>query len=147
MQPAVDQDTLARLLARGRAQGHLTTEDLRRALPVDAMQAEDLALVVAHLEDEGVPVEIDESLFLGGPDAAPPRAIELSPSPNSASTPAPPLRAAPSGAGPVPAPAAPPPTAAPSGPYAHRAVWIAGGLVFALLALALLVLPHLARAG
>ena len=67
MQPTVDQDTLARLLARGRAQGHLTTEDLRRALPVEAMQAEDLALVVAHLEEEGVPVELDESLFLGGP--------------------------------------------------------------------------------
>jgi hypothetical protein len=139
MQPAVDQDTLARLLAHGRAQGHLTTEDLRRALPVEAMQAEDLALVVAHLEDEGVPVELDESLFLGGPahDAAPPRGFELSGPPRDAAAPAPPLRAGPSGTDATASPAAEPAPPAASGPYANKAILIAGAIVFALLALAL----------
>jgi hypothetical protein len=140
MQPAaVDQDTLARLLAHGRAQGHLTTEDLRRALPVDGMQAEDIALVVAHLEDEGVPVELDETLAPGGPahDAAPPRGIDLAAPRKDAPPPAPPLRAASSGTG-APVPPASPPAPVASGPYADKAVWIGGAIAFALLALALL---------
>jgi sigma-70-like protein len=58
---AISRDALDRLVAVGRSHGGLTTEDLRRALPVDGMSAEDLALVVVHLEDEGIPVELDES--------------------------------------------------------------------------------------
>ena len=59
----ISRDTLDRLIATGRSQGGLTSEDLRRALPIDAMSPEDLALVVVHLEEEGVPVELDESLL------------------------------------------------------------------------------------
>ena len=63
MQGIISADALRRLVATGRSQGGLTSEDLRRALPVDAMSAEDLALVVVHLEEEGVAVELDESLL------------------------------------------------------------------------------------
>ena len=59
----ISRDTLDRLIATGRSQGGLTSEDLRKALPIDAMSPEDLALVVVHLEEEGVPVELDESLL------------------------------------------------------------------------------------
>jgi hypothetical protein len=59
----ISRDTLDCLVAMGRRDGGLTTGDLRRALPVDAMSAEDLALVVVHIEEEGVSVELDESLL------------------------------------------------------------------------------------
>lgn len=55
----IDSGTLARLVALGRRKGHLTNQDLEAVLPVSAMSAEDIALVVVHLEDAGVPVELD----------------------------------------------------------------------------------------
>ena len=83
MTPAIDSSALGRLLDLGRNQGHLTTDDLRRALPIDAMGADEVALVVAHLEDAGVAVEIDENLFAPHPDARPtqPRGAEIMPLP------------------------------------------------------------------
>jgi hypothetical protein len=42
----VSTDALDRLVATGRSRAGLTSEDLRGALPVGAMSAEDLALVV-----------------------------------------------------------------------------------------------------
>ena len=67
----IDSSTMARLVALGRAKGHLTIEDLKAALPVDTMDPEDIALVVVHLEDAGIPVELDERL-LGRPSPAGP---------------------------------------------------------------------------
>jgi hypothetical protein len=63
MQPALDSNTLDRLISLGRERGHLTTEDLRASLPVESMSAEEIALVVVHLEETGVPVELEESLL------------------------------------------------------------------------------------
>jgi hypothetical protein len=62
MQPAIDRDTLERLIALGRARGILTNRDIEEALPTDHMSAEDIALVVVHLEDAGIPVDLEESL-------------------------------------------------------------------------------------
>ncbi len=61
----IDRSTLDRLVTLGRTKGHLTNEDLQAALPVDSMGADDIALVVVHLEDAGIPVELDESLLAG----------------------------------------------------------------------------------
>ena len=58
----LDTPTLDRLLARGKQAGRLTTADLAEALPVDAMDAEEIALVVAYLEERGVAVELDDDL-------------------------------------------------------------------------------------
>lgn len=60
---AIGKDSLDRLLARGRERGQVTTEDLRRELPVEAMSPEDIAVVVVHLEERGVAVELEESLL------------------------------------------------------------------------------------
>jgi hypothetical protein len=59
MQPAIDRSSLERLVALGRQKGGLTNQDLAEALPVNDMSAEDIALVVVHLEESG----IDESLM------------------------------------------------------------------------------------
>lgn len=63
MQPALDSHTLDRLISLGRESGHLTTEDLRASLPVESMSAEEIAQVVVHLEETGVPVELEENLL------------------------------------------------------------------------------------
>jgi hypothetical protein len=63
MQPAIDRSSLERLVALGRQKGGLTNQDLAEALPVNDMSAEDIALVVVHLEESGIPVDLDESLM------------------------------------------------------------------------------------
>ncbi len=72
----IDSGTLARLVALGRRKGHLTNQDLEEALPVDTMSAGDIALVVVHLEETGVPVELDETLLAR---ASTGRALEIRP--------------------------------------------------------------------
>jgi hypothetical protein len=67
----IDSSTLSRLVALGRAKGQLTNEDLAEALPVSTMSASDIALVVVHLEESGVAVELDESLLTGRPSGPP----------------------------------------------------------------------------
>jgi hypothetical protein len=69
MQPAIDTDTLERLLALGRARGFLTNRDLEEALPTDRMSAEDIALIVGHLEDAGIPVDLEDDLNKPHPGA------------------------------------------------------------------------------
>ncbi|HEY8381279.1 MAG TPA: RNA polymerase sigma factor region1.1 domain-containing protein [Microvirga sp.] len=61
----IASDTLEQLIAHGRSRGHLTTEDLASALPVETMTPDEIALVVVHLEEAGVPVELDEELLAG----------------------------------------------------------------------------------
>ncbi len=67
----IDRSTLDRLVTLGRTKGHLTNEDLQAALPVDSMGADDIALVVVHLEEAGIPVELDESLLTSQPSKPP----------------------------------------------------------------------------
>jgi hypothetical protein len=63
MQPAIDRNSLERLIALGRRNGGLTNQDLAEALPVNDMSAEDIALVVVHLEEAGISVDLDETLM------------------------------------------------------------------------------------
>jgi hypothetical protein len=79
MQQALDSNTLDRLIALGRQQGQLTTLDLETNLPIHSMSAEDIALIVVHLEESGVPVELDDSLMAPHPkpNAAPARSAEI----------------------------------------------------------------------
>lgn len=57
MSQTIDRETLDRLIARGRAQGELTADDLRAALPVERMEVDALVLVMLELEAAGVSVE------------------------------------------------------------------------------------------
>jgi hypothetical protein len=81
MQQALDSNTLDRLITLGRQQGQLTTLDLETNLPIHSMSAEDIALIVVHLEEAGVPVELDASLMAPNPTpaAAPTKSAEIIP--------------------------------------------------------------------
>ncbi len=81
MQPALDSSTLDRLISLGRERGHLTTEDLRASLPVETMSAEDIALIIVHLEETGVSVELEDSLLSPDPKPAPRQSAEIIPFP------------------------------------------------------------------
>jgi len=81
MQPALDSTTLDRLISLGRERGHLTTEDLRASLPIESMNAEEIALIVVHLEETGVPVELEESLLSPDPKPMPRKSAEIIPFP------------------------------------------------------------------
>lgn len=83
MQPALDSNTLGRLVSLGRERGCLTTEDLRASLPVESMSAEEIALVVVQLEETGVPVALEESLLSPHPRPVPQprRSAEIIPFP------------------------------------------------------------------
>jgi hypothetical protein len=52
-----------RLIQLGRRRGGLEIDDIRQALPIDTMTIEELADVVAHLEEAGISVEIDAGLL------------------------------------------------------------------------------------
>ncbi|WP_114946416.1 RNA polymerase sigma factor region1.1 domain-containing protein [Microvirga calopogonii] len=86
MQPALDSNTLDRLIALGREQGHLTNRDLEDNLPIASMSAEDIALIVVQLEETGVPVELDDSLVSPNakPSPGPVRSAEIIPFPDRA---------------------------------------------------------------
>lgn len=86
MQQALDSNTLDRLITLGRQQGQLTTLDLETNLPIHSMSAEDIALIVVHLEEAGVPVELDASLMAPNPTpaAAPTKSAEIIPFPDRA---------------------------------------------------------------
>lgn len=86
MQQALDSNTLDRLITLGRQQGLLTTLDLETNLPIHSMSPEEIALIVVHLEESGVPVELDDSLMAPNPKtaAAPTRSAEIIPFPDRA---------------------------------------------------------------
>jgi hypothetical protein len=84
MQQALDSNTLDRLITLGRQQGQLTTLDLETNLPIHSMSAEDIALIVVHLEEAGVPVELEDSLMAPQPTAAPAKSAEIIPFPDRA---------------------------------------------------------------
>lgn len=91
MQQALDRNTLDRLVTLGRRQGQLTTEDLRATLPVESMSAEEIALIVVHLEESGIAVELEDSLLTPGPRSAAPATVgaEIIPFPRPAAKPRP----------------------------------------------------------
>jgi hypothetical protein len=86
MQSALDSNTLDRLISLGRKQGHLTNQDLEANLPIASMSAEEIALIVVHLEETGVPVELEDSLISPNakPNPAPAKSAEIIPFPDRA---------------------------------------------------------------
>ncbi|KMO10802.1 RNA polymerase sigma factor region1.1 domain-containing protein [Methylobacterium platani] len=137
MQAAFDRATLDRLIALGKDRGGLGPDDLRQALPIDRMSAEDIALVLIELEEAGIPVDPDEILLQHGRTLPPAGAVRLpEPPAPEAAAPAPESPPAATQA------ASPGPRAAP-GPAgaggAHRAVVWAGlaAVVLAVVVLAL----------
>lgn len=135
MQPALDSTTLDRLIALGRERGQLTTEDLRASLPVDNMSAADIALIVVHLEETGVPVELEDSLLSphSEPSSQPRRSAEIIPFPGPRSDMKKPKARTLQSAKPVvPEPKS---NAATSTPVAHWAVAAAGVAAFAVFSL------------
>ena len=137
MQAAFDRTTLDRLIALGKSQGGLTPDDLRRALPVDQMSAEDIALVLIELEEAGISVDPDEIVTASGRPLPPAGTVRL-PEPGAAEAAPPaaePTKAATAVRAPETRAVAPP---KPQG-GAHRAVVWAGvaALVLALVVLAL----------
>jgi hypothetical protein len=89
MQQALDSNTLDRLISLGRKQGYLTNQDLEANLPIDSMSAEEIALIVVHLEEMGVPVELDDSLISPNPKPSlpPAKTAEIIPFPGRSAAP------------------------------------------------------------
>ncbi len=140
-----DKAALERLMTLGRKRGHLTTGDLENELPVSAMSPDELALVIVHLEEAGVPVELDAALLApGGGAPAPEAGGFVLPQPATTHPPARPQEG--SGAAPVAAAATRPGASGSEGSWsrAHLAVMIAGLVVVALLA-AVLAIVNLAH--
>jgi hypothetical protein len=138
-----DKAALERLMALGRRRGHLTTGDLESELPVGGMEPDEIALVIVHLEEAGIPVDVDAALLAGErrPAALPPDDAGLV-------LPNPPVEAPPTlfaGAEGAAAPVRPAPDAATPASgrwsYAHLAVAIAGAAVLLLLAAFLALSP------
>ncbi len=136
-----DKAALERLEALGRRRGHLTTGDLAGELPISGMAPDEIALVIVHLEDRGIPVEVDADLLAGERrPAAPPMEPGLI-LPDLAPGPFPVVATAGApGAAPLPGP--PPDADAVGGGFGstHRAVAIAGVAVLAILFAALFLL-------
>ncbi len=51
------------LIELGRQRGGLGIDDLRRALPIDAMTIEEISGVLARLEEAGISLEIDRAML------------------------------------------------------------------------------------
>lgn len=130
-----DKAALDRLMALGRRRGHLTTGDLESELPVATMAPDEIALVIVHLEEAGIPVEVDAALLTGDARPTAPSDGGLvfpeSVAPPPATQPLPHGGGMPSPGAPAPDPAAPAGDARPRS--AHWAVAVAGLLVLALL--------------
>jgi hypothetical protein len=59
----IDDAAFAAIRQQAARRGFVTTDDLRAALPIDLMSADEIALVVVRLEEEGVAVELDDDLM------------------------------------------------------------------------------------
>ena len=59
----IDDAVLRAIRERGARRGFVTVEDIRATLPIDEMNADEIAMIVVQLEDAGVSVELDEDLI------------------------------------------------------------------------------------
>jgi len=120
------------LMELGRRQGRVSTDDFRRLLPIASMSSEEIANLVLRLEERGIAVDLDPTLFVPSGTRR-----EGSPSPADAVTlrPAPPSPPAPEtrmGSGPPQAPQAPSPP--PVGGFARgqsRTLWVIASTIIA----------------
>jgi hypothetical protein len=60
---SVDEATLNQFIVTARKRGTVSIDELRYAFSIEAMDAEDVAAIVARLEEADVSVEIDPKLF------------------------------------------------------------------------------------
>lgn len=58
----IDDAKLAFLRQRAQSRGFLTTEDLRDILPIEEMNADELANILVRLEEAGIAVEVEDAL-------------------------------------------------------------------------------------
>jgi Sigma-70 factor, region 1.1 len=63
----IPKKALDYLMQLGRQRGALEIDDIRQVLEVDTMTTEELADVVARLDEAGIPVEIDPALLAPRP--------------------------------------------------------------------------------
>jgi hypothetical protein len=66
-----NETALTELIDRARQRGGISMEDLQSALPLDTMSAEDVAHVLARLDEAGLDLEIDPDLLLPANRTAP----------------------------------------------------------------------------
>jgi Sigma-70 factor, region 1.1 len=59
----ISTTAIDRLMQRGRRRGGLEIDDIRQTLPIDTMTIEEVADVVARLEEAGIWVDIDAGLL------------------------------------------------------------------------------------
>ena len=59
----IDDASFTTIREQGKRRGYVTVDDLRSALRIDQLSADELALIVVQLEEAGVPVELDEELM------------------------------------------------------------------------------------
>jgi hypothetical protein len=60
---SIDQVAIDNLIEIARLRGRVSTDDIRHAVPIDEMDAADIADIIVRLEDAGVSVDIDPSLL------------------------------------------------------------------------------------
>lgn len=137
---------LQRLLAIGRQRGHVTLEEVKAALPVAEMGAEELGRAMLRLEEAGVEVRLEGDLLRPRPgsEAADPPPVTLPPGAEPAPARAPPMAAPGAPFEPPPRPGGPvplPPDGGGAGRFLGRALLLAG----AALALALVAAYALGR--
>jgi len=142
----IERGAFERLIEKGRRRGGLSTEDLRAALPIERMNADDIAMVVLQIEEEGVQVELDDELLArsGAPARTPPPAVPVidlpgvtEPRPSGADQPQP---LAPAQASAALTPAEPVEDMAPSARSSWVFILIAAGLVAVLAFVALMLI-------
>jgi hypothetical protein len=134
-------DAVDRLAALAGRRGTLTIDMLRRVVPVETMPVDELAAIIAALEDRGVTVDIDPALLSLGarpsrpasPTAAAWPRSEPAPSAPPAPPPVAPLR--PAAARPPPRPDAPPQRSAGVTPIVLLALLVVIVLAFVWLSL------------
>lgn len=71
----IDEQKLAKLRELAAPRGFLTTDDVRQALPVERMSADEIAMLMLRLEEAGIAVELDADLA-GAPRRRKPTAPE-----------------------------------------------------------------------
>lgn len=67
----LSEAALIELISLARQRGGVSIEDLRKALPIDSMTAEDISHVLARLDEAGFDLEIDPRLLLSEGKTAP----------------------------------------------------------------------------
>jgi hypothetical protein len=125
---------IERVLAIGRKRGSLTVAELNRLLPVERMAPEEIARVIARIEEAGIAVEVDDEELTkpapGQPSREMPGGVDLGPQPPDRAVPAARSVSAPLAGGGA---AAPPPARMPRWPFMLVALAIAIAVAFSML--------------